>query len=178
MNDFKTFIDRNDLEKINDFCRAGFYSDRAMLVMEAELTRTYRPKPYPVSLYEDTDLTKYLKANKKGFGEAMNPETLAKELENPNSRIYILEYRKRIISSVTVWDEDEETVETENIFTIPKYRGLGFARCILMTALTEAKKRGKKKARLTVYSTDTAAIKMYRQLGFKVVKVLQEFKHE
>ena len=87
----------------------------------------------------------------------------------------MLRLDKKIVSSVTVWDHDDETVATENIFTLPKYRNRHFMTRILGTALADAKARGIKKARLTVYSENAGAVRIYQKLGYTITKHIIEF---
>lgn len=183
MNDFKTFIDSNDIDKINEFCSGGFYIADTMLVMEADLPLSLELKEKycdrsDISFYDTEDLNEYLKANGKGFGTQDPKEQVLAQLSNPDSAIYVLRSKKKIASSITVWSIDEETVATENIFTIPSCREKGYAARLLCTALADASEKGKTKSRLTVYADDTPAINMYYKFGYKITRVLQEFSHE
>ena len=183
MSDFKTFVDVKNIEKINEFYENGFYASGEMLVMEHE----FEPKPEgfvdkfkdeAVEKYDTDNLTEYLNANAKGFGKQDPLEDILDELSNPNSAIYVLRVKGKIAASVTVWDRDEETISTENIFTVPKYRGKGYATRVLSVALNDARDRGMKKARLTVYAGASPAVLMYYKFGYKITKIYQEFMHE
>lgn len=181
MNNFKTFIDTKDTEKINAFYKAGFYASNIMYIMEKEqepLRKTKDLEDFNVSVYDTGDLTEYLKANGRGFGTPDPIEKIEGDLEKPMSRIYVYRKNGKIVSSVTVWDEPDGALATENIFTDPKHRGKGYATAVLLTALNDAYKRGVMKARLTVYYTDIEAITMYYKFGYKITRVLQEFRHE
>lgn len=178
MNDFKTYIDANDIEKISEFYRNGFYLAGVMLVMELDLGSQKLEERDNIELYDNTNLSEYLAANGKGFGTPDPIDTIEKELRYENANIYVLREKGKIVSSVTVWDESVDMISTENIFTIPKFRGRGYAMAVLSKALMDAINRGMKKARLTVYSTDLPAIKLYDKMGYKITKVLQEFRHE
>lgn len=183
MNEFKTFVDVKDIDKLNEFYKNGFYASGEMLVMEKEFVE--KPEGYVekfkdsmVEKYDTENLTEYLNANAKGFKKQDPLEDILDELSNPNSAIYVLRVKDKIAASVTVWDRDEETISTENIFCIPKYRGKGYATRVLSEALCEARDRGIKKARLTVYANDTPAILMYLKFGYKITGIYQEFMHE
>ena len=179
MNDFKTFIDSTDIEKLNEFYKEGFYAADTMLIMEADIKVTEKVnEPGGFEIYNTEDLKEYLKANGQGFGVPDPEDQVREQLLNPHSRIYVLRVKGSIASSVTVWDIDESTVATENIFTVPRYRERGYAQSLLGAALQRALKEGKTKARLTVYAGDIAAIKMYYKFGFEIIRVLQEFRHE
>ena len=181
MNDFKTFIDTRDIEKINEFYRGGFYGSVTMYIMEKvqePLRETKDLKNPNVSLYDTENLYEYMVANGKGFGTPDPVEKILDDLEKPNSRIYVFRVKGKIVSSVTVWDEGEDAIATENIFTLPKFRGKGYATAVLQEALNDAYKRGRMKALLTVYASDVEAVRMYYKFGYKITRILQEFRHE
>lgn len=178
MNNFRTFNEGKNLEGLNEYYTNGFYISATMLVMELDSIGQNLGKYDSVSLYDTSDLSEYMKANAKGFGVADPIDRIEEELTYKNAGIYVLKEKGKIVSSVTVWDYDDETVSTENIFTIPKYRGKNYALRVFSHALSESYDRGMRRARLTVYSTDVPAIKMYMKFGFKITKVLQEFSHE
>ena len=139
-------------------------------------------------------LSEYIEANRSGFtggtggevpggqasgagtaGGATSESTIREELSYKNSAIYVLRVDGKIVSSVTVWDHDDETVCTENIFTIPGYRNRHFATHVLKTALADAMSRGMVKARLTVYAGNDIAVSMYQKLGYVRTKSIIEF---
>lgn len=181
MSEFKTFIDSKEIDKINEFYGGGFFAADTMLVMELIL-KDWELKAFDcesqIWTYDTSSLKEYLKANGKGFGDPDPIENVRAQLANPYSAIYVLRERGKIVSSVTTWDIDDKTVATENVFTIPKYRNRGYARAVLSTVLNVAWERKMERARLTVYAKDVPAIKMYFSLGYKITKVLEEFRHE
>lgn len=178
MNDFRTFNEGRSLEELNDYYTNGFFISATMLIMELDSIGQNLGKYDSVSIYDTSDLTEYMKANAKGFGVPDPIDRIEEELSYNSSGIYVLREKGKIVSSVTVWNHDEETVATENVFTVPKYRGHNYAFRVFSHALSEAYDRGMRRARLTVYSTDVPAIKMYLKFGFRITKVLQEFSHE
>lgn len=182
MSDFKAHADVNDIEKIDGLLQAGLYITNTMLAMEKplnigvdDIVPIQSTVEEHVELYDSADLFEYLKANEKGFGKQDPIEMIEEELGYSNAHIYVWREKGKIASSVTTWDIDEETMATENIFTVPKFRGRHFASMLLQYVLDEATKRGMKRARLTVYGDDTAALSMYYKFGFSVVKTLHEF---
>lgn len=187
MTDFVAHAESSDLNKINGLLENGLVIVNTMLVMEAEISKELCQAGAAISKavcsaeaaiekYDTKDLSEYLEANFKGFGERSSEEQIREELANPHSAIYVIRKRNRIVSSVTMWQIDDETVAVENIFTIPSYRGRHYASYILNRVLDEALQKGYRRAKLTVYGDDTEAILMYYKLGFTVTKVLQEFR--
>lgn len=198
MSEFKAFAESTDIKKITAFLENGLYISDTMLVMELDLTGLDEPKlnilikaketelnpqadsslNYDISLYDTWEMDEYLSLNGQAFEEECSLEEMEELLNNAGSAIYVLKREGRIISSVMLWDFDEETVATEKIFTIPDEQGKGYGQFLLAKILIKLKQSGKKKARLTVYGSNTPAITMYLKLGFNIKKVLQEFSYE
>lgn len=182
MSKFKAHADVTDINKINGLLDAGLFITNTMLVMEMPINTRVADSVLdesmddkPISTYDSRDLKEYLKANGKGFGTPDPIETIEEELTFKNAAIYVWREKGKIVSSITTWDIDEETIATENIFTIPKYRHHHIASTMLQYVLDKAGERGMKKARLTVYGDDAAALSMYYNFGFTVTKTLHEF---
>lgn len=182
MSRFKAHADVNDTEKINGLLDAGLFITNTMLVLEKPINTgidktvlNESMDKYPIEKYDSKDLKEYLKANGKGFGAPDPIEVIEEELSYNNAVIYVWREKGKIVSSITTWDVDEETIATENIFTIPKYRNRHIASTMLQYVLDKASERGMKKARLTVYGDDTAALSMYYNFGYAVTKTLHEF---
>ena len=195
---FRAFADANDRDKINGLINAGLVKTGMLVLMERDIdfftgfendsgnapgivafnrfsddaSDTAR-----IELYEadNCGLNEYLDANREGFAIGTSEATIREELSYKNAAIYVLRLDKKIVSSVTVWDHDDETAATENIFTLPKYRNRHFMTRILGTALADAKARGIKKARLTVYSENDGAVRIYQKLGYTITKHIIEF---
>ncbi|MBP5152914.1 MAG: GNAT family N-acetyltransferase, partial [Lachnospiraceae bacterium] len=123
-------------------------------------------------LFEEYDinkgLTEYLAANAQGFGEQDPEEMIREELSNPGGRIYVARVKGRIAASVTVWEIEPRIFATENIFTVPEYRGRHLAREILKKVLMTISVNGAKTARLSVFGDDFEALGLYYGLGFEL----------
>ena len=190
---FRAFADENDHEKTEGLLAAGLVKTGTLECMELDIASFKGGGDFAeIELY-DVDkcgLDEYLKANKAGFtggapggatqdagmpGGATSESTIREELSYKNSAIYVLRIDGKIVSSVTVWDHDDETVCTENIFTVPEYRNRHFATHVLKTALSDAMSRGMVKARLTVYTGNDIAVLMYQKLGYIKTKSIIEF---
>lgn len=178
MNDFKAHAESTDIVKIEGLLKAGFYISNTILVMELPLEGVTLFKTDVgeiIERYDPASLDEYIEANKKGFGVSADPSMIYEELSLPGGDIYVIRQRKKIVSSVTTWNYDKETIAVENIFTVSPYRNRHFASAILSYILINAQRMGMKRARLTVYGDNTEAIAMYQKYGFSVKKVLQEF---
>ncbi|MCQ2519573.1 MAG: GNAT family N-acetyltransferase [Lachnospiraceae bacterium] len=198
MSDFRAFADSKDLEKITAFLENGLYISNTMLVMELDLENflftkdaaesvekeaecpksTLRQQDFEIGCYDTWELDEYLSCHKKCFGELSIPEQIEEQLQNINSSIFALRIEGELISSVMTWDIDENIIATENVFTVRKFQGRGYGTAILSKVLADFAAEGKKKARLTVYGDDNAAVSLYLKMGYKITKVLQEFSYE
>jgi ribosomal-protein-alanine N-acetyltransferase len=94
-------------------------------------------------------------------------------LENDVSRQWVAEVPSAgevpiVIGMILVWlIMDEAHIAT--IAVHPEYRGRGFGRQILLTALQKCAAEGALSATLEVRERNAIAIDMYRKLGFEVV---------
>lgn len=203
MSDFRAFADSMDLDRITAFLENGLYISNTMLVMELDLSskdmcQDTKEANFPasdntlengdsleVSVYDTWELQEYLSAHSESFDTEETAETLEEKLSNPGSNIYVLRVNGEIASSVMVWDYDEDTVVTENIFTRPGFRGQHYATFLLTEILRKLKTEGTgegstapKKVRLTVYGDNTIAVSFYFKMGYRITKVLQEFMYD
>ena len=177
----QTFVDTGHRDELDFFLRNGFYINNTMLFMERKLRDfsagstdnllTGSDIEDPV-LFEEYDinkgLTEYLAANAQGFGEQDPEEMIREELSNPGARIYVARVKGRIAASVTVWEIEPRIFATENIFTVPEYRGRHLAREILKKVLMTISVNGAKTARLSVFGDDFEALGLYYGLGFEL----------
>lgn len=163
--DIRQFAD-NNTELVNEAFKEGIY------MLEGSDAPVY------LESYDTSgDLSEYLKANALGFGEPDPVNQLKEELSYGNAAIYVARHRGKIVSSITVWDLDNETVATENIFTVPGYREKGLAGSLLARILLIKSVNGMKKARLSVFGDDYEAISLYYKLGFTLVSEKYELRY-
>lgn len=179
--ELQTFVNVKHESELEFFISQGFYIANTMLMMEKELEEEETPLTDGKIKIIDVDrdgLSKYMEANELGFDGIRDPEEQIKyQLGLPNGRIYVLEVDEEIASSVTVWDIDETISATENIFTVPEYRGKHYAYTLLTNVLNELFSAGKKKVRLSVYGDDTPAHQMYLKMGYHITDVNYELRY-
>ncbi len=179
--ELQTFVNVNHIAELEFFISCGFYVANTMIMMEKGLASepVETKKNMSVSLLnvEEEGLERYLRANKAGFDGIQDPESQIRyQLGLQNGRIYIMEESGEIISSITVWDIDERTAATENIFTIPEYREKHKASELLEYVLSELVNRGKSVARLSVYGDDAPAHGLYLKYGYHIAEVNYELR--
>jgi ribosomal-protein-alanine acetyltransferase len=74
----------------------------------------------------------------------------------------------RVLAYACVWEIDEE-LKINNIAVRADMRRRGLGRWLLLRILEEARRRGRRVARLEVRPSNRAAIRLYRALGFHEV---------
>ena len=63
----------------------------------------------------------------------------------------------------------EDTAELKRLYVAKTYRGRGLGKMICQTAIHDAKRLGYESLRLDTTSRSTAALPLFRQLGFKEI---------
>lgn len=181
--ELQTFVDVKHTDELSFFLERGFYIANTMLTMTSDLTKgwkVYAPDmPVNVRKYDvlSEGMEKYLKANAQGFGEADPREMIDEQLSQPDGTIYVACDGDEIVSSITTWNISKDTIATENIFTIPKYREKHIAAHMLTKLMNEAATSGKKHAELTVFGDDLPAYTMYFKLGFEITGARYELRY-
>lgn len=183
--ELQTFVNVKHEAELEFFISQGFYVANTMLIMEKVLNdnidQISSDMDVDICLLNTDDsneIHRYLLANELGFDGVQDPkEQIIYQISQPNGAIYVAEIGGEIVSSVTVWDIDRETTATENIFTIPDYREMHIAGRILSFVLSELKKRDVSVARLSVYGDDTAAHRLYMNLGYHITDVNYELRY-
>ena len=180
----QTFVNVKHTAELEFFLERGFYVYADMLILEKELSGEDKPvksgkNPVIEILNVQRDgLKEYLAANKKGFDGVQDPEEqIVYQIGQPGGRIYVSRLGGRIVSSVTVWEINEETIATENIFTVPRCREMGLCEELLTHVLSEMTGKGYKKARLSVYGDDRPALALYLKKGYHVTDTNHELRY-
>ena len=83
-----------------------------------------------------------------------------------------------LIATVMTWRIDRETAATENICCREDFRRLGVTTGILANVLEELREEGFKTARLNIFSDNIPAYRLYRNLGYEIVRNLIEYHYE
>ena len=113
------------------------------------------------------DIEEVYRINKENFTtDAWSRYAFEREFENRNSRKFVLVKDGRIVGYIIYWViKDEATIMT---FAIDKeFWGRGYGEYLLRDTI---KKLGVKKVSLDVRKSNLRAIRLYKRLGFKVVR--------
>ena len=85
--------------------------------------------------------------------------------------------QNELAGSITLlWDEAAETPEqrqtglTENVFVLPRWRGLGLGAHLISQGLLLLKKHGLKEAQVQVKESNFVALGLYTGLGYTVAR--------
>jgi ribosomal protein S18 acetylase RimI-like enzyme len=73
------------------------------------------------------------------------------------------------VGAVSVWENKNGCVSTENIFCIREYRRRGITETILRRVLSHLSYKGYREAVLYVYGVNIYAIELYMKLGYEIV---------
>jgi len=114
----------------------------------------------------EKDMTKYLSEN-------FTPEKLAKEINNPSSEFYIVEFGNVAIGYLKINTGDAQTesvsenaLEIERIYVLQEYHGKKVGQLLFDKAVNLAKERRCEYIWLGVWEENPRAIAFYRKNGF------------
>jgi len=99
------------------------------------------------------------------------------EFEKPYSRFLVCtddETDSQRVGYIVYWIIFEEA-SLQTVAVHLDHRGMGFAKSMLQTMISDALKGGAKKVNLEVRKSNTRAIHLYQRLGFSVTQVRKGF---
>ena len=108
------------------------------------------------------------------FDDFWNYNVLKNELENANSKYLCLKLDNEIIGFAGI-NIVLDTAELNNIVIKKSKRGLGYSSLLLKELIKTAKDNNCNKINLEVASTNTIAISLYKNFGFKQVGLRQKY---
>ncbi|NPB08676.1 MAG: ribosomal protein S18-alanine N-acetyltransferase [Aquificae bacterium] len=115
------------------------------------------------------DLEEVYRINRENFTtDAWSREAFEKEFKNKFSEKFVLEVEGKVVGYVVFWViKDEATVMT---FAVSRqFWGKGYGRLLLEESMKKLKGRVEKVV-LDVRKSNLRAIRLYRNLGFRVVR--------
>lgn len=115
-----------------------------------------------------------LEIEKLSFQEPWTRDMFERELSLPMSRFFIFKCNNRIAGYTVGWLILDEAHIT-NIAVHPEFRNRGLGRKALDFLVEDMYIKGARKALLEVRETNTAANKLYRSAGFKVVGFREKY---
>ncbi len=111
----------------------------------------------------------YFEANASAFGIPDSEKELEYRLRRQNGVQFIARADGRVVGAVSVWENKNGCVSTENIFCIREYRRRGITETILRRVLSHLSYKGYREAVLYVYGVNIYAIELYMKLGYEIV---------
>jgi ribosomal-protein-alanine acetyltransferase len=124
------------------------------------------------------DFERIVSIEKRCFPEkfAYNRRQLRYLLQNAHSTVLVETQNKVIRGFVIVLYRNKTCVAgIETINVDPAYRNQGIGHHLLSAAEDDIRKKGKKKIRLEVATTNQAAITLYKNAGFSTTAVLKNY---
>ena len=180
----RTWCRAGALAKLEFLTGFGFRAMNVTQVMEKVLSEEFTdsdPAPVEMSLKKELapeEIPDYLSANENAFSVPDSMEELKLKLSGPGGGIALAKKEGKIIASVTVWEEDNETASTENIFCVDRYRNRGITTALILFTHRYLFAAGYKKARLTVFGDNLPAMNLYLKLGYEITDVILEMHYE
>lgn len=94
--------------------------------------------------------------------------------ERPNQRFYIAFYEETPVGTLRI-EETPEEAGIYGFFVRPEYRGRGYGRQILSTAIATVRKSSQRPLMLEVDTNNFTALQLYRSLGFVIERTYEYY---
>lgn len=111
---------------------------------------------------------------KEDFDEFWNENILKSEIENPNSKYFVVKENEEIIGFAGILVLIDST-EITNIVVKKTKRGNGISNLLLEKLINETIKLNKEKISLEVNENNTIAINLYKKYNFKKVGLRKKY---
>jgi ribosomal-protein-alanine N-acetyltransferase len=111
------------------------------------------------------DLPQLCEVETSCFGPPRDPESMRTELARSWSTVHVAERAGRVVAYLTAWQVADE-VEVIQVATHPTARREGIGRALMRRVIDLARARGDSRVLLEVRPGNTAAVALYRALGF------------
>lgn len=92
------------------------------------------------------------------------------EYAPPDGRLYLARYDGAVAGCIALRKIDGEACEMKRLYVRPQYRGKGIGRSLSEKLIREARAMGYRTMRLDTVPHMTAAIALYRSLGFQEIQ--------
>lgn len=178
------WCEADKIEEMQFLIAKGFAMSSVIPVLKYDLSKEIRhyeiPKNIVIEQYpiNENAIDKFIEATAAGNnGIADSKAELWFRTGGSSFKIFAAIDNGKVVSSVTLWNIDEERSATENIFTIPEYRRKNIAREVIATGLQALKDKGGKIATLSVKGENLNAIKLYLSMGYELMYNLIEMQY-
>ena len=122
---------------------------------------------------EERDLAAVLEIERQSFPNPWHESTFRGEIQHrPISFPLVVVHNTlgRVIGYVIFWVIGED-VQINNIALHPDFRGMGIGERVLRYVIEEVRLRGARLITLEVRPSNTAALSLYKKLGFKMMGI-------
>jgi ribosomal-protein-alanine N-acetyltransferase len=122
---------------------------------------------------EEKDLPAVLEIERLSFPNPWHESTFHGEIQHRPISFPLAVVHKtlgRVIGYVIFWVIGED-VQINNIALHPDFRGLGIGERVLRQVIEEVKFRGARQITLEVRPSNTAALSLYKKLGFRMLAI-------
>ena len=176
-------------DKYNEFyIKKGFnkwYKEYVMTYSNDQII-TNSKMNYNIVHYDDSMFHEYVNDIRECFYEMRKEndfkpyycldftEELRKNLLNDKDNIFVLKDENKIISSYTIHDKTNDTIDT--LYVNKEYQGKGYGKLTIQLAINEAISRNVKNITLTVVENNIKARNLYEKLGFTYTQTSNSYK--
>jgi ribosomal-protein-alanine N-acetyltransferase len=122
---------------------------------------------------EPADLLSVLAIENVSFPNPWHESTFRGEIQHrPISFPYVVVHSvlRKVIGYIIYWQIGEE-VQINNIAVHPDFRRLGIGEAVLRQVIEEVKLRGVRLVTLEVRPSNTAALSLYKKIGFRLLTI-------
>ena len=129
----------------------------------------------------ETEQLQYLKAKNKAYPESeMTLESLRWFLPTleDGTAVTAFDNNDKVIGSCIIYEYGNNSGILEDVFVIPNWRERGLGQYLVKEALNYAKDNNMVEVELEVDKENKAAVKIYKKMGFDVIKEELEFTRE
>ncbi len=123
---------------------------------------------------KESDLPEVMRIEREVFQPGWSEQAFLNDLRNPSALYLVLRLDGKIVGYAGMWLIVDE-VHITNVAVKPEYRGMGFAKRLILRLLHIARQRGMVRATLEVRISNTPAQKLYEKFGFRPVAVRKRY---
>lgn len=164
-----------DISGMQRYLNAGFVFGETIPVLRYDLSKGLpvceRNDTYEICELENDEewVKRYIEATRTandGIADSLSEYWFRSN--DSSFRSYYIADGDTVCAGISIWDIGEESGATQNLFTIPEYRGKKFATSLIQKALKAIQSRGFSAAMVSMEGSNEKAMKLYQSLGYEL----------
>lgn len=175
------YVPEGETEAARTFEAAGYLAAARIAVMERDLSLPFPNggqtewdiRPYP---FTPATAEQYLQSEAQASGQAAQSlHDLWFKQADPSFCCYGAYIDGVLAGCISIWDIDDASGATENLFVLPGYRRQGIAQALTAHACAALSARGRGGAMLSVREDNAPAMALYRACGYVAMRGIIEY---